>query len=67
MGEVIESYGSVKIMEGDDGGIPYYIFQMPDLTETEKRLLSEKKEFKDNDKKELLQVYNEILTIVENA
>jgi archaeal flagellar protein FlaI len=41
MPELIESYGNVKIMEGGEGQIPYYISLMPDLNEDEKRVLGD--------------------------
>jgi flagellar protein FlaI len=39
MAELIESYGNVKIMEGEDEQMPYYISLSPETTDTERQIL----------------------------
>ncbi|MFH0861525.1 MAG: ATPase, T2SS/T4P/T4SS family [Candidatus Altiarchaeota archaeon] len=41
MPELLESYGNVKIMEGEVGQIPYYIYLSPELSDVEKRIISD--------------------------
>jgi len=41
MPELLDSYGNVKIMEGEAGQIPYYIYLTPELNNDEKKVLSE--------------------------
>jgi archaeal flagellar protein FlaI len=41
MPELLESYGNVRIMEGEVGQIPYYISLTPELNESEKRVLTD--------------------------
>ncbi len=45
MPELLDSYGNVKIMEGDGDQIPYYISLTPELTEEEKKVISEARNF----------------------
>ena len=40
MPELLQSYGSVQIMEGEEGQIPRYIFLAPALTEDEKKVIA---------------------------
>ncbi|MFH1055958.1 MAG: ATPase, T2SS/T4P/T4SS family [Candidatus Altiarchaeota archaeon] len=39
MAEVLHSYDNVKIMEGESGQIPYYVYLAPELTDEERRIL----------------------------
>jgi flagellar protein FlaI len=57
MPELLESYGNVKIMEGDGDQIPYYICLAPELTEPEKQLLSNARGLIGNYKEEFLYNY----------
>jgi len=40
MPELLDSYGNVKIMEGDGDQMPYYISLTPEFTEAERQLLA---------------------------
>jgi archaeal flagellar protein FlaI len=41
MPALLDSYDNVKIMEGEDGQIPYYISLTPDFNDSEKRMLAD--------------------------
>jgi archaeal flagellar protein FlaI len=41
MPELLESYGNVKIMEGEAGQIPFYLTLPPELNEDEKRVITD--------------------------
>ena len=41
MPELLDSYGNVKIMEGEGDQMPYYISLTPELTEEEKHVIAE--------------------------
>jgi len=43
MAEALQSYDSVKIMAGEGGQIPYYLFMPPELNDDEKRALANSK------------------------
>jgi archaeal flagellar protein FlaI len=43
MPEVLQSYDNVKIMAGEGGQIPYYLYMPPELNDDEKRILANSK------------------------
>jgi len=63
MSELIDSYNNVKIMEGDGDHMPYYIVITPELTDSEKNVLTNDRDLIDNYKEvmdELEKIHNTI-------
>ena len=45
MARLIDSYGRVKIMEGEESKIPYYVVLPPEFTEEEERVIRNARDF----------------------